>query len=350
MGGGLHGGAFARRLLEWYEPAARGLPWRGLRDPYAVWVSEIMLQQTRTGSVRAYFPRFLARFPTLAALAGASEREVLKAWEGLGYYGRARNLHRAARILRDAGGALPDTPAGWAALPGIGPYTAAAVSSICLGTREPVVDGNVVRVLARFLARDDDFRRPSGRAALAAWLRPAIEAAGDPGAFNQAMMDLGATLCAPRRPECDRCPLAAECRARASGEWGRYPRRPPRRPLPVREVLAFRVRDAAGRVLLRRRPSRGLLGGLWELPNVPAGPGETPAAAFARAAGGASAAEIIPAETLTRSFTHFRQIMAVHDCRGVSGLRERPGEFRFADPRRLPLTTAARRACGKPQS
>jgi A/G-specific adenine glycosylase len=203
-------------ILAWYRANRREMPWRGSRDPYAVWLSETMLQQTRVETVRAYFVRFLARFPDVRSLAAAPLPSVLKLWEGLGYYSRARNLHAAAKRVAESG-SFPETAAGWAELPGVGPYTAAAVASICSGEPVPVVDGNVARVAARFRAEPVDPRDPKARAALAAWLRPAVEESGAPGDFNQAAMELGETLCTPKSPRCGICPLRATCRAAAEG-------------------------------------------------------------------------------------------------------------------------------------
>jgi A/G-specific adenine glycosylase len=346
-------------LLAWYRPEKRAMPWRGERDPYAVWVSEIMLQQTRVETVREYFKRFMARFPDVRALAGAPGQDVLKAWEGLGYYTRARNLHKAAKAVAASPDGFPRDVEGWAALPGVGPYTAASIASICDGIAAPVVDGNVIRVFARFLARGDDFRKPPNRARLAAWLRPFVEESGRPGDFNQAMMDLGATCCTPREPSCGACPLAAECKARIAGAVARFPFRPPKKALPTREAVAFLVRDSQGRVLFRRRPPEGLLGGLWELPNVePALSGPRPrpssvpgnplagvdlSAAFRYATGG-TAGRVRFARTVTHVFTHFRLLFHVCVCEKASGISESPGALLFAVPDSLPLATATRRA------
>ena len=334
-----------RRLLDWYDAHKREMPWRGHPDPYAVWVSEIMLQQTQVETVRGYFCRFLEAFPTAAALAAAPEQRVLKAWEGLGY-SRARNLQRAARLVAERGGGLPRLASEWAELPGVGAYTAAAIASICFGEAAPVVDGNVARVFARLLGWPDDFRKPAPRARLAEWLRPHIASSRRPGDFNQAMMDLGATVCTPRAPACGACPLAAGCLARREGRQAEFPFRPPRRAVPTRVEAAALVRDAAGRVLVVRRPSEGLLGGLWELPGT-AVEGRVPAGRDAlralRAHTGLKGSGARPLGVVGHAFSHFRQELHVFAVRAAAARGEGEG-WRFAEPGSLPLTTAARRA------
>jgi A/G-specific adenine glycosylase len=260
----------ANDLLAWYDRHARILPWRappGRRtDPYAVWLSEIMLQQTTVAAVGPYFAAFLARWPRVEDLAAAPLDAVLTAWAGLGYYARARNLHSCARIVAgERGGRFPDSESELLKLPGIGPYTAAAVAAIAFGRPAAVVDGNVERVVARLFAVETPL--PAAKAelrALAANLTPEER----PGDYAQAMMDLGATLCLPRAPRCGRCPLAGYCAARAAGAAEGLPRRSPRPPRPTRRAVAFWAVDPAGAVLLRRRPETGLLGGMMELPST----------------------------------------------------------------------------------
>ena len=256
---------FSAPLLDWYEQNKRDLPWRRDATPYRVWVSEIMLQQTRIEAARGYFERFTAAFPDVETLAAADEDSVLKLWEGLGYYSRARNLHRCAQIVaRDYGGALPADYEQLRALPGVGDYTAGAIASIAFGLRESAVDGNVCRVLSRLEACPDTvgeklktrYRRE---------LREIIpeRRAGD---FTSALMELGETVCLPGAPRCGACPLAGGCRAHAGGEAARYPVLPAKKPRRVerRRVLLYVCGDA---VAVRKRPDRGLLAGLWELPN-----------------------------------------------------------------------------------
>jgi A/G-specific adenine glycosylase len=271
-----------QRLLDWYRVHRRDLPWRRSRDPYAIWISEAMLQQTRVETVIPYYERFLRLFPDLETLADAGSDELLGAWAGLGYYSRARNLREAARVVvKEHGGRLPDSADALRRLPGIGPYTAGAVASIAFDRPEPVVDGNVARVRARLLEIREDVKRPAGSRRL--WREAAELADGPhPGELNQALMELGATVCTPRAPRCAACPLTRHCAARRAGDPENLPVKSPRpRPRPVEAVAGLVLRG--GRALLVRRPPRGLLGGLWELPGGDLGPGEAPAAGLRRA-------------------------------------------------------------------
>jgi len=274
--------AFQAQLLGWFAEAKRDLDWRRTRDPYRVWISEIMLQQTRVAAVLPYYRRFLARFPTVDALARARRETVLRSWAGLGYYSRARNVHRAAKeIVARHGGAFPRRIDDALALPGIGHYTAAAVLSISYGEHHAVLDGNVARVLARLGAIRGNLRRTKGWRGLAAaanGLLPAqgAAAAGAPasvsGDWNQAMMELGATVCTPRAPQCAACPVARWCRAHALGLALRLPA-PRRKPKPVRLALSAAILlDPRGRTLLLRRQSdhSSLFSNLWQFPAVKA--------------------------------------------------------------------------------
>lgn len=261
--------AVAPALLRWYDAHARSLPWRAPpgqapADPYHVWLSEVMLQQTTVMAVKPYFARFLAAWPTVADLAAAPEDAVMAAWAGLGYYARARKLVECARAVA-ALGAFPDEEAGLLALPGIGPYTAAAVAAIAFGRRAVVVDGNVERVVARLFAMADPL--PGARPRIRE-LTDAITPDSRPGDFAQAMMDLGATICTPRSPKCLLCPLSAGCRARAAGTPEAYPVKAAKVKRPTRTGHAFWItrRDGA-EVWLVRRPGRGLLGGMRALPD-----------------------------------------------------------------------------------
>ena len=253
-------------LLDWYRRHQRALPWREDPTPYRVWVSEVMLQQTQVATVQPYFERFLARFPTVDVLAGADLQDVLKAWEGLGYYSRARNLQRAARIVVSRhGGSLPADLDGLRSLPGIGPYTAAAIASIAFGLPHPVVDGNVARVAARLWCIATDVRTAGVQRDLEQRLRAALGRSGDPSAFNQALMELGALVCRPREPLCTACPLRAACGALAAGRTAELPvRRPTPRVPHVR--IAVGLIEHEGRVLIARRNENQMLGGLWEFP------------------------------------------------------------------------------------
>ncbi len=260
-------------LLDWYDVNARALPWRvsptmrmaGLStDPYRVWLSEIMLQQTTITTVKPYFEKFLAAFPTIEALAEAPLDAVLSLWAGLGYYARGRNLHTCAIAIVRAGG-FPASPAGLAEFPGIGPYTAAAVASIAFDYPAVPVDGNVERVLSRLLHIDAALPagKPVFRAAAARF-----EDAHRPGDFAQALMDLGSTICTPRNPSCEICPWAVSCLARAAGDWEKYPRKIPKKTKPIRYGVVFVHLNDDG-ILVARRPETGLLGGMLEVPGTP---------------------------------------------------------------------------------
>ena len=271
--------AFAPRLIEWYRRQQRQLPWRGETDPYRVWLSEIMLQQTRVATVAPYYHRWLERFPTIGHVARATEQEVLKAWEGLGYYRRARLFHQACRHLaRENGARFPTDPPVFRQLPGVGPYTFAAVRSICFGDPLPAVDGNLRRVMARLL------KAPHIGAALTREAERAVSEilpSHHPGDMNQALMDLGATVCTPRDPQCPACPVQGFCAAWQSGQVQRYPHRVARRAVPHFPIAAGVV-WRGDRLLICRRHSDGLLGGLWEFPGGKVEPGESPAEAVAR--------------------------------------------------------------------
>jgi A/G-specific adenine glycosylase len=265
-------------LLAFFADRRRDLPWRRDRDPYRVWVSEIMLQQTRVDTVIPYYERWLQRFPTVRALADADVDDVLHAWQGLGYYSRARNLHRAARAVRDTlDGALPDNADALRELPGIGRYTAGAIASIAFDEPVPAVDGNVRRVLARLLDEPDP--SPARLENVAASLVP-----GDrPGDFNQAFMEIGATVCSPRSPSCGVCPLRSHCLAWARGTQELRPVRKTAPETPHFDVGTALVEDSRGRILVRKRPATGLLAGLWTFPGEIV-QDDTPRRAAARAA------------------------------------------------------------------
>jgi A/G-specific adenine glycosylase len=264
--------AIASAVVAHYAGARRDLPWRRTRDPYAIWVSEIMLQQTRVATVIPYWERWMARFPTVTALAGAPLDDVLAAWAGLGYYSRARNLHAGARAIHERwGGALPRRAAELREVPGIGPYTAGAIASIAFGERAPLVDGNVARVLARVFVLADDIKSSAGQKALwrrAGELMQALPDGAAPGELNQGLMELGASLCAPAAPRCLPCPLAKLCDACRTGRQDALPVAAPRRrehELPILARTLVWIEDG-GRILLARRRAGGLFGGLWELP------------------------------------------------------------------------------------
>jgi A/G-specific adenine glycosylase len=296
----------AVRLLAWYDRQGRSLPWRAPRgvrpDPYRVWLSEIMLQQTTVPAAAPYFARFLERWPTVEALAAAPRDEVLTAWAGLGYYARARNLHACAKVVaEELGGRFPGEEAALLALPGVGAYTAAAIAAIAFDRPATVVDGNVERVVARLFALETPL--PAAKPALrrlAAQLTPERR----PGDFAQAMMDLGATICLPRTPKCLLCPLADGCAARAAGIAAALPRRAPKAERPTRRAVAFWTLSPAGEVLLRRRPDKGLLGGMMEVPSTDWRAERWSAAEARRAAPGNTDWRPLPGQ-VRHTFTHF---------------------------------------------
>ena len=257
----------AQPLIEWYEANARPLPWRDDPTPYRVWVSEIMLQQTRIEAARGYFERFMAALPDVYALAEADEDRVMKLWEGLGYYSRARNLHRAARLIVDEyGGTLPADPKLLRTLPGIGDYTAGAIASIAFGLPEPAVDGNVLRIATRLCACGTSVADTRLKDALREQLR--AQYTDDCGAFSSALMELGETVCLPGTPDCERCPIAALCAAHRLGRETDFPVMPAKKPRRIEEKTVLLLR-CGKRTALCRRPNKGLLAGLWELPNRP---------------------------------------------------------------------------------
>jgi len=258
---------FHRDLTAWYRRHHRPLPWRATRDPYRIWVSEIMLQQTRVDVVRGYYRRWLRAFPTVNALARAPVHRAVKLWEGLGYYSRARNLHRAARVLaRQHRGRLPDTVEALMALPGIGRYTAGAIASIAFSRRVPLVDGNVARVFARVFGVTGDVTKPATQKLFWAAAESLVPEK-DPGTFNQALMELGALVCTPAHPRCGLCPLRRVCVAFKKGKQEELPNRGrPRAPLRVSHDAAWVRRGP--RFLLQKRPATGLLAGMWELPSL----------------------------------------------------------------------------------
>ena len=314
-----------RRLLRWYRRAARRLPWRGTRDAYRIWVSEVMLHQTRVETVLPYYRRFVRRFPNVRALARASLDDVLKAWEGLGYYARARHLHRAARrIAEERGGALPRTVEEWRALPGVGTYTAGAIAAIAFNEPSPAVDGNLRRVFARLY----DLARPGARrldAIAGEWMDH-----GEPGVVLQALMDLGATVCTPRGPRCGACPLSTECRAYRQGRAERRPLPRRRAPLPHYDIGVGVVRRG-GRVLIAKRKPEGLLGGLWEFPGGKRKKGERLEWTVARELREELDVEVeVGAKwmAIPHAYSHFRVTLHVFECRLRSG---RPRAIGCAD-------------------
>lgn len=344
-----------QRLLTWFEGAARDLPWRRERTPYRVWLAETMLQQTQVDTVRGYYTRFLEKFPTVHALANASLEDVLKQWEGLGYYSRARALHRAAQVLVETGdGSLPRDVAALRALPGIGAYTAGAIASIAFGIPAPAVDGNVRRVMARVLALPEPSQREL-EDAVTVWLPTHA-----PGAFNEGLMELGATLCSPRSPRCLLCPWHSLCQARNRGEQERYPAPRSRRAIPHYDVTAAvtieqRPHPATDptelRVLVAQRPQEAMLGGLWEFPGGKRQPGETLPEALRRELLEEMGIIVDVGEELTtvkHAYTHFRITLYAFLCQLEQGEPRclECQDFRWAtldEIRALPMAVTDRR-------
>ncbi len=314
-------GLIRSRLLAWFEQNARNLPWRQTLDPYAIWISEIMLQQTQAETVKAYYTRFLNRLPTVQHLARARLHTVLKLWEGLGYYARARHLHEAARVVAsDHGGAFPRTREGLMSLPGIGRYTAGAIASIAFGQAEPVLDGNVTRVLCRVFAVRTDPRKADTRDGLWSWAAT-LAASGRPGDVNQGLMELGAIVCVPRHPRCSDCPLLGLCQAHRQGIQDSLPVKS-RRPAVPHYTVAIGVIFKGPHVLIDRRRPSGLLGGLWEFPGGKRTGRETLAATLHREVREELGIRIQvgrPFMRVDHAYTHFRVRLHVFICRYAGG-------------------------------
>lgn len=322
----------ARKLLAWYDRHRRDLAWRAgpgeAIDPYRVWLSEIMLQQTTVTAVTPYFEKFLTLWPDVESLAAASQDEVLVAWAGLGYYSRARNLHACAdSICKEWGGQFPECEKDLLTLPGVGAYTAAAIASIAFGESVPVVDGNVERVMTRQFALATPL--PKVKREVKEQVVPLVPKSR-PGDFAQAMMDLGATVCTPRSPKCDKCPWSASCVALGSDSAEAFPVRPPKKAKPTRRGIAWRVWREDGAVLLEQRPERGLLAAMWQ-PPTPEWKEEGARTAFAakRADRGAPLTanwDRIPG-LVTHTFTHFHLEVVVYESTVSKGVNPQRGQF-----------------------
>lgn len=304
-------------LMGWYQQHQRDLPWRRSRTPYHIWISEIMSQQTQLATVVPYFERFIQLFPDIATLAGADPQAVLKCWEGLGYYRRARHLQAAAQqVMTDHHGGLPGDYNTLQTLPGIGPYVAAAVASIAFGQPIPVVDGNVLRVFTRFWGIGDDIRLPKTRTRLFEALTPLIENSGDPGVFNQAMMEVGALRCHPQSPRCDACPLASACHAHHTQQTHAYPYKSTRAPIPHYTIGVGIIRNGDC-VLVGKRPDHAMLGGLFEFPGGKQWPDEPIADTIRREVAEETQLTVIPLYPMAKvqhAYTHFKITLIAYEC------------------------------------
>ncbi|MCI4343531.1 MAG: A/G-specific adenine glycosylase [Thermoplasmata archaeon] len=340
--------ALAPALLAWFRTHRRPLAWRRTRDPYHIWVAEVLLQQTRVAQAEPYFERFVRRFPTVDALARASTEEVLKEWQGAGYYARARNLRAAARRVRDTfGGTLPRTVLELETLPGVGPYIARAVASLAFDVRTVALEANGLRVATRWTREEGDPRSPIVRARLRSSLEAILPSRGA-GRFNEAVMELGETICLPTQPACGKCPVRFACRAgRELADPGSLPR-PRRRTARPHRVAAVVVLAHGGRWLVQRRPAEGLLGGLWEFPGGQIEPGETPRDAARRELReetGIRAPPLEPLGVVRHAYSHFT--VTLHVFAGTVAVRPPGGRGRWVTPAelaRLPLPKATEKA------
>lgn len=307
----------AKQVIRWYSKHRRPLPWRKTRDPYAIWISEVMLQQTQVQTAIPYYQRFLARFPKVETLAKADLQDVLKTWENMGYYSRARRVREAAkRIVDQHGGKIPGTMAGLCALPGIGPYISSAILCFAFGRRIATVEANVTRVLCRL----NGIRTPTDQARTRKRIleiAAAMVPASNPDLFNQGLMDLGATVCTPRHPACGRCPIARHCQALNAGIQEMLPLNKKRDPLPHRRWTAAIIRDRKRRVLIVQRPPKGLLGGLWKFPGGECEAGEPLDGGLKRVVGEELGIKIRiqqPLPSVKHTYTHFRTTLYGFRC------------------------------------
>lgn len=342
--------AWVGALLRWYRIHRRTMPWRDHPDPYAVWVSEIMLQQTQVATATPYYERFIQRFPTIEKLARSRQQTVLKTWEGLGYYARARNLQRAAQqVVREHSGELPGTSSQLHALPGIGDYTAAAIASICFGEPVPAVDGNVLRVFTRLTGNRSDITLASTRTGIREALARIIPDAA-PGDFNQAVMELGALVCRPVQPSCTDCPLRRWCIARNESVVGDLPVRAKRPPVPHYQIGVGIIRRY-GKILVARRRTNAMLGGLWEFPGGKQEPGESIRQTVRREVKeetGLSVETGVKICAVKHAYSHFRVTIHAYACKICAGRLHPSGseEVRWVSPptlESLPFPAANKR-------
>lgn len=314
---------YSHKITEWFntERAHLAVPGRGEPDPYAIWVAEIMLQQTQVATVWPYYKKWMADYPSISHLAAAGQDSVLKSWEGLGYYSRARNLHRGARLVMQAfGGKLPDTLKELLTIPGIGPYTAAAIASIAFNVAAPLIDGNVLRVFSRLTRYSDDITLSKSKTEITNHLDKLIPPEA-PGAFNQGLMDLGRVICTPRNPHCGECPLIKVCAAFKIGDMESFPVKPQRKSIPHYQIVVGLIRRN-NLVLIQRRPNEGLLGGMWEFPGGKIEPGETGEQALLREIKEETELEISIVDkigTIKHAYTHFKITLTAWFCEWQAG-------------------------------
>ena len=312
-----HLALFQDELLQWYRSNKREMPWRNSSDPYRIWLSEVMLQQTRVDQATPYYNEFIEAFPTLASLAEADQDEVLKLWEGLGYYSRARYLHQASKtVVREHNGRVPDDYDDFRALPGVGPYTAAAVLSIAYGMPHAVVDGNVKRVLARVFAIEGEIGRSKTKREIQE-LADELLPEAHPADFNQALMELGARICTPTSPDCGACPVANVCVAAQAGNPTDYPVKKKKKKVPHHDVVVGVLVNEKNELLIQKRPEDGMLGGLWEFPGGKKEAGETLTEACARELceeTGISVTATDPILTLKHAYSHFKITLHAFYC------------------------------------
>lgn len=325
--------SFAPDLLAWFARSKREMPWRESKDPYRIWISEIMLQQTQVNTVRPYFQRFVTAFPTVGALAAAPLDQVLKLWEGLGYYSRARNLHKGAQyVVSHFAGKIPPDPERIREIPGIGPYSAGAILSIAYDLREPAVDGNVIRVFSRLDAIVTPFDTVSSRSALEKRVKALIPA--EAGDFNQALMELGALICTPTRPSCDECPVRSHCRAFAQGQPENYPVKVKKTKVRAVTMAVALIHDKAGRLLLQQQGEQGVFRQMWCLPWAERGDAEADGVL----------AQVLPFEVnirgelgiVSHTMTHRQLEMAVYVCHAPRLPRALPPGWAWVDPKENP--------------
>ncbi len=310
-------------LLQWYSQCKREMPWRETTDPYRIWISEVMLQQTRVDTVTPYYERFLARFPDVCALANASQHDLLNLWEGLGYYSRARNLHQAAKqVCEKHRGEIPSDYAEFRALKGVGPYTAAAVMSISFKQPYAVMDGNVIRVFSRYFGISEDIRSASTTVRIQSLTDSHLPVQA-PDQYNQAVMELGATVCKPKNPTCQSCPLSDQCVAYRDGTVAQIPFKSPKAKVPHHRIVVGIVSDADGNVLIARRPNTVMLGGLWEFPGGKVEPGESDIEALRRELReelGVEIDDIRAFTSLKHAYSHFKISMEAYHCTISDGI------------------------------